>query len=245
MSLCSASVRLAFAAAVASGGALVAGAVPAMAHIGTSTDTVVAGASTTITFTVGHGCEGSPTTGVAFQLPESVVSAKPYAHPGWDIVVERAALDAPVDQQHGAPLTERPAVIRFSAQPGNELADEVRDEFAINVAVPDTPGETLFFKVVQTCVDGELPWIEEWDGQGDEPEHPAPSVDVVAAAAAGAVDEGPEAVTREPIADTAGIDSSDDDDSSNGLAIVGVVLGGLGVVAGGVALARTRRPAAS
>ncbi|MEO6126066.1 MAG: hypothetical protein ABIR32_20390 [Ilumatobacteraceae bacterium] len=38
--------------------------------------------------------------------------------------------------------------------------------------------------------------------------------------------------------------SGSDDSSSNGLAITGIVVGGLGLVAGGTALARGRRPGA-
>jgi len=41
---------------------------------------------------------------------------------------------------------------------------------------------------------------------------------------------------------TVGSDSDDDgDSSSNGLAVTGIVVGGLGLVAGGTALARGRR----
>lgn len=230
-------VRLVAVTAAASAALLVIGVAPALAHIGTSTDSIVAGQASKVAFTVGHGCDGSPTTALALQLPESVIAAKPYAHPGWDIEIEREPLAAPVEQQHGDPVTERPAVIRFTARDGEELENEVRDEFAVNVTAPDSPGETLSFKIVQTCSVGETAWIEEWDGEGDEPEHPAPSVAVVAAdAQVGDVIEG--------AAEAAGVDADGGSDSSTGLAVAGLAVGALGLAAGGAALARSRGSAA-
>ena len=48
--------------------------------------------------------------------------------------------------------------------------------FTLGFQAPDTPGEYLFFKTIQTCAVGETAWIEEYTGEGEEPEHPAPAV---------------------------------------------------------------------
>lgn len=221
---------------------------PAAAHVGTSHDSVPAGSTIALGLTVGHGCEESPTREVAVQIPEGVLNATPFAHPGWTVTSERETLAEPVTGPHGDELTERVSVITFTANAGNELPDGVRDTFTVNLTAPETPGETLFFKTIQTCVDGATSWIEEYDGTGDEPEHPAPTVTVTEAEAEAEDDHGSgsagEEATTEETDGSAAEAAPDDDassDSGNGLAVAGIVLGGLGVATGGAALAKTRR----
>jgi uncharacterized protein YcnI len=201
---------------------------PASAHVGTSADEVASGSSLALGLTIGHGCEDSPTTKVAVQIPEGVNNASAFAHPGWTISYEKATLSPPVTSAHGQELTERTATITFTATPGNELPTDVRDTFTINFTAPDTPGETLFFKTIQSCTTGSNDWIAEWDGEGEEPDSPAPSVAVTESTG----DDGHGAVTTAP---------TTNDDSSDGLAIAGIVVGGLGLATGGVALSRTRK----
>jgi periplasmic copper chaperone A len=241
--------RAAIGGAVA-GAVLLLGAPSASAHVGVDKDEVEAGVSTTLTFSFGHGCDGSATNRLAFQIPEGVLNAQPLVHPGWDIEIERVPLAAPAEVGHGEEQTDRPGVITFTAQPGNEVPDELRDTFTLAFTAPDATGP-LHFKVVQGCVEGENPWIEEFDGTGEEPDHPAPSVMVIAAS--GASNDHHEAgETTDTTADDAGHDDaaathdeseddgSDDDGGSDGLAIAALVVGGLGLVVGGAALARSR-----
>ena len=228
--------------AVATVVVLAVGAAAASAHVGVDKEEITAGASTVLTFSVGHGCAGSPTSSMKFQVPEGVLNAQPLVKPGWEIAVEREQLATPVESSHGDPQTDRVAVVTFTADEGNALPNEYRDTFSMSFRAPEAEGE-LFFKVVQGCETGENAWIEEWDGTGEEPEHPAPSVKVVAAVA----DAGADGAT--PVADVAtsvpvgNTDSSDDGDS-NGLAIVALVVGGLGLVVASASLLRNRRPTA-
>ena len=157
--------------------------------MGTSADEVAAGDTIAFGLTIGHGCEDSPTTAVSIQIPDGVNNAQPFAHAGWTATSEVEALDPPVTTAHGEELTERVAVITFTASEGNALPHDVRDTFTVNFAAPDTPGETLYFKTIQTCEVGENAWIDEWDGEGEEPESPAPSILVTEAAAEGGHDE--------------------------------------------------------
>lgn len=223
--------RTRIAAAVAASAATVAlSAGIASAHVGTSTDEVAAGSSLALGLTIGHGCEGSPTREVAVQIPEGVNNATAFAHPGWTIESEVETLATPITSAHGDEVTERVSVITFSAEPGNELPNDVRDTFTINFTAPDTPGETLFFKTIQTCAEGSNDWIDEYDGTGEEPESPAPAV-LVTEAAAG--DDHHGGGTSEPA-------ESESDGSGNGLAIAALVVGALGLLTGGAALARSR-----
>jgi uncharacterized protein YcnI len=231
---------------------VLAGTCVASAHVGVSQDEVVAGEATTLTFTYSHGCGESPTNSLRFQVPAGVNNAVPSTRPGWDIEVEREELDAPMESAHGDPITDRPAIITFTAREGFEVPSGVKDAVSISFTAPEETG-TLSFKVIQGCVEGSNDWIEEWDGTGAEPDHPAPSVEVVTAFATGddAADD-PTVPTSAPAddestpsaapADLAPVADSTDDDS-NGLAIAGVILGVVGIGVGGFALLLARRRA--
>ena len=168
-------------AAVAGGAcALIVGAGSLSAHVGVDQDEIEAGSSATLGFSFSHGCEDSPTTSMSFQVPEGVNNAVPLAHAGWDIEVEREELAEPIESAHGDPITDRPAVITFTAREGFIVPSGVKDTMSLSFTAPEAPGQ-LFFKVIQGCEVGSNDWIDEWDGTGEEPESPAPSVMVVAA----------------------------------------------------------------
>jgi uncharacterized protein YcnI len=235
-------------------------ATPAAAHISPDETEVPAGAFATVTLSVPHGCDESPTRQLSIQIPESIVSVTPQVHPGWDIAVEEEPLAEPIEDE-GETITERISTVTFTAQAGNELPVHYRDAFTLGYQAPETPGEWLFFKTVQTCVEGETAWIEEYTGEGEEPEAPAPAVMVTDAEAdahgGGTEDEasgdemaddaastGDDAAATEDQAAATQESGSDDGDSSTGLAVAGLVVGGLGLGAGGLALARTRKSTA-
>jgi uncharacterized protein YcnI len=244
-------VRVLGALGAAAGGVVLA-AGPASAHISPDKDEVAAGAFSSVTLTVPHGCEDSPTKQLTIQVPEQLNEVSPQVHPGWDIEVTNEDLPEPIDDGEGGEITERSKEVVFTAQRGNELQPHFRDQFTLGYQAPDAEGETLYFKVIQTCVEGETPWIEEWDGEGEEPEHPAPAVMITAATGDehGGGEEADEAAAEgeEVAADNASAtsdDSSDDSDSSTGIAVAGLVAGLLGLAAGGFALVKSRKPASS
>jgi uncharacterized protein YcnI len=224
-------------AAIASGALLVLSATVASAHVGTDKDEVAAGASTTLTFGIGHGCEESPTNSMKFQIPAAVLNAAPVVKAGWSIEVEKETLADAVESASGEAQTDRTAVITFTAQEGYAVDHGYRDSFSLYFTAPEDLGP-LFFKVIQGCESGENAWIDEWDGTGDEPEHPAPSVMVVAAA--GEDGDGDGHGSSADVSETDTHTDSDSGDSSNTLAIVALIVGALGLVAGGAALIRGR-----
>jgi uncharacterized protein YcnI len=222
-------------------------ATPAAAHVGTSASEVPAGGSLDLGLTIGHGCDGSPTRQVVVQIPDPVNSASAYAKPGWAIDIETEDLNPPVQAGHGQTISERTSTITFTADTGNELPNELRDTFTIRFTAPDDAGDRLFFKTIQRCTVGETAWIQEYDGEGEEPESPSPTVLIVAAeeegddhGATAEDDHDDEAATEDDTAATADSDG-DDGDSATGIAVAGLVTGILGLAAGGTALARSRR----
>jgi uncharacterized protein YcnI len=219
-------------AAVTAGAALLLLAPTAGAHVGTSAKEVPAGGTLALGLTIGHGCEESPTNKVAVQIPEGIVNATPFAKPGWAITVDKETLAEPIESAHGDPVTERTSVITFTANPGNALPNGIRDTFTINFAAPDAPGEHLYFKTVQSCEVGENAWIQEYDGTGEEPESPAPAIEVTDAVAADEHGEAEE-VAAEPTSST--------DDDSDAVAIIALIVGIVALGVGGASLAKGRK----
>ena len=221
-------------------------AAPASAHVTATPSTAAAGAFTVVTFSVGHGCESSPTTKIEIQVPESVLSVTPSRNAFYDVQKNIEELDEPVTDAHGNEVTERTASIVYTAT--TPLPDGERDAFELSFQVPDAEGDTLSFPTIQTCQEGETAWTEvPADGQdAEELESPAPAFEIVAAEAGGHGDD----AAAEPAADdaaaaddtdaSADASADDADDSSSALGWAGLVAGLLGLAAGGLALARTR-----
>ncbi len=206
----------------------------ASAHVGMTADSAAAGSYAVLTFAVPHGCDGAPTTRIAVRLPVGLHTVTPTVNPGWTVAKRTEKLAEPVTTPHGAVLTERVAEVVWTAR--TPLDEGYRDTLSLQVPLPeDGAGQQLVFPTVQTCTKGETAWTQV-AAPGQDPEtleHPAPTLDVEAADAAGhghgtAAEAAPAAATLQATAGTSGTD------------LVGPVLGGLGLVAGLTALARTR-----
>jgi hypothetical protein len=126
----------------------------AHAHITVAPASAPAGAHQTLVFKVGHGCDGSATTGITVRLPDGV-TAKPMPKPGWTITLG------------GREITWR----------GGPLADAYYDEFTLQAKLPDAPGRYAF-KVGQQCEKGR----KDWADVVPESKTPAPVLEVTPAA---------------------------------------------------------------
>jgi uncharacterized protein YcnI len=104
-----------------------------------------------------HGCKGSPTQRLRVRLPDGVTAVKPQPKQGWKLEITRTKLAKPLDDGHGGKITETVSEVSWS---GGRLLDEHFDEFAIMMRLPDAPGTTLYFPVVQECEQGVHRWIE-------------------------------------------------------------------------------------
>jgi len=222
-------------AAAAGALALALAVAPASAHVTVSPSTTAAGSYAVLTFSAGHGCEGSPTTKVAIDLPDSIYAATPTRNPFWTVEKVMEQLEEPITDAHDNEITERVDQVVYTAR--TPLPDGQRDTFELSVQLPDAEGETLAFPVVQTCTQGENPWTETaTEGQDpDDLEFPAPLMTITAAEGDGHGEaEGEEA------AEAGSVDAESDEDG-NGLALAGLGAGVIGIVIGGVALARSRK----
>lgn len=202
------------------------------AHIDPDPIAIQAGTSATVAFKVEHGCDGSPTTSMSFQIPEGVTDAVAVDKDGWTATLSGSTLE-------------------FT---GGPLAADEEDHFDITFTAPATAGE-ISFPVIQTCEQGELAWIEPMVEGAEEPERPAPIIKITEGAPTaedlapeheegeGTEEEGPEgtvvATGTEPILIAPG-PTSDDDSSNTGTIVVVVVVVVIVLVGGGVVLARRR-----
>ena len=156
---------------------VVAAPLAASAHVSLEPGEAPTGGSTVLTFSVGHGCDGSATTALVFDIPEEVAGLKPTAKAGWDIAV-----------------TEE--TITYTAQ--TPLADGIRDTVELQVSLDDAApaGTTIAFPVTQLCEVGETAWVEI-AAEGEDAhalDAPAPTLTVTEAVAdSGHGDHGAEA----------------------------------------------------
>ena len=131
-------------------------------------DEVTAGSSAIVTFSFSHGCEGSPTTQVRIQMPESIPTVAPTINANWDAEKVMETLDAPIEGSHGEQITERVSEVVYTAK--TPVADGFRDTFELSVNIPeDAAGTTIYFPTIQTCEAGETAWIE-LPAEGQDPE---------------------------------------------------------------------------
>lgn len=221
-----------FAAALA---VSVTAAAPAAAHVTIAPGEGPADGYATLQAQVPHGCGGSPTKAVRVQIPESVPSVTPQVHPGWEVSTKEGPKDAV--ELHGETVTTGVKEVVWTAADAGPLPDGRLDVFGMSVKLPaGKAGDPVYFPTVQECVKGKAAWIQI-PQQGESPddlESPAPAV----ALTAGEGEHGGPV----PADQEAGATADDsDDDPSTGLVVAALILGGLGLLIGLVALSLALR----
>ncbi|HXC38932.1 MAG TPA: YcnI family protein [Burkholderiales bacterium] len=129
----------------------------AFAHVTLDGGEAPSGSYYKATFTVPHGCEGSPTVKIRVRIPDGVTSVKPQGRAGWKLATVKSKLATPIDNGHGGKITEGVTEVSWS---GGPLPDDQFEEFKIQMKLPDAPDTTLYFPVVQECAKGATRWIE-------------------------------------------------------------------------------------
>lgn len=218
-------------------GVLVLTASPASAHVSITGD-VRAGGNGTFTFTVPNERDDANTVEVTVQIPEDVPlgSFRTQPKPGWDVAVTTRTLEEPVEV-FGEPVSEVVDTVTWTTT-GPGIGPDQYDTFGVRGGTFPEDATEVMFPTVQTYSSGEeVAWIEPTPEGGEEPEHPAPVLQLLPAEdeeedPAAAADD-----TEEAAADT----EDDDSDSSNALAIVSLVIGLAGLALAGLAFTTARR----
>lgn len=202
----------------------------ASAHVRVVPEQTAEGGFTVLTFRVPNESADAATSQVTVDLPTDTpllsVSTRPL--PGWTATVEEAPLPEPVDF-YGTTLTQAPAHVTWTADPGSEVAAGQFQEFELSAGPLPGAGTRLVLPAHQTYTDGTVvDWDDVADEGADEPQHPAPELTTTAAA-----DEGHHTVD-------AAADPAEPDTLARVLGGAGLALG-LGALVVAVVATRRRR----
>jgi uncharacterized protein YcnI len=205
---------------------VVLGAAPAWAHIEIDPAEAPKGSDAVLAFTVPNEMDNANTTQVVVVFPTDhpIADASTEPVPGWTATVETATSSTPIKTDSGT-VNERVSQITWK---GGSIAPGQFQQFRVAVGLPDN-ADSLTFKALQTYSNGTVVrWIETSAPGGAEPEHPAPVLKLTSGSTTSA--------------NTAASSSSSTNDSdNNALAIVAIIVGGLALIAGAVALLRRPR----
>ncbi len=208
-------------------------ALPASAHVSIQPSTATKGSFSTVAFQVPNE-EDAKTVKVEVKFPEEPAIADASVQPvaGWKVAVKKAKLTTPITTDEGDSLSERVDTITWTADDGGGLTGGEFQQFLVSMALPDDV-DALQFPTIQTYDNGDkVSWIEQTPAGGSEPENPVPELKLVA----GDNEGGATATTAPPANGGNAVAASDvkksDVDNAKTLAIVALIIGIVGVLAG-------------
>lgn len=221
--------------------ALVALAVPAWAHVKVEPESAAKGSDAVLAFVVPNEKAPATTTKVVVQFPRDhpIADAQTEAIPGWTAEVTSFKVTTPIKTDNGD-VNQAVDTVTWTAT-GKGIAAEDFQEFRVSVGLPDD-ADSLTFPTVQTYSDGStVNWVQVTPAGGPEPDDPAPVLTLTAA------DNGttPTTTPSGTTGTASGSVKKSDVDSAKTAAIIGIVVGALGLVAGvgGIALGRRKSAA--
>ncbi|MFJ3306120.1 YcnI family protein [Streptomyces sp. NPDC086549] len=230
--------RIAAAAAVA-GSAVLAVSAPAFAHVSVQPEgTAAKGGYAVVDFKVPNERDNTSTTKLEVNFPADhpLASVMPQPIDGWTVKVTKSKLDKPLEM-HGKKISEAVTKVTWTAD-GKGIEPGYFQKFPLSVGALPEDTDELVFKAVQTYSDKEVVrWIEvQQDGQ-EEPENPAPVLEL---SAASTDEHGHGSTTAKDASDktskagttTASDSSGGSDTTARVLGVVGIVVGAAGVAYG-------------
>ncbi|MEV1020128.1 YcnI family protein [Streptomyces sp. NPDC050264] len=214
---------------------------PAFAHVSVQPEGAAAkGGYAVVDFKVPNERDDAATTKleVTFPTDHPLASVMPEPIPGWKAEVTKSKLDKPLEM-HGEKITEAVSKVTWTATgsgDGKGVQPGFFQKFPLSIGALPTDADELVFKAIQTYDNKEVVrWIEPQQKGQEEPENPAPVLELTAAAddehgASGASDDGDK--KEATAASSTSSDSSDSDTTARVLGIVGIVVGAAGVAFG-------------
>lgn len=178
------------------------------------------------------------TTKIELTVPAeyAITSARTKPVPGWSAHVRKTPLPQPQRNGRGAEVTEAVTKITWTAQPGTKIAAGSTEyqEFAISTGPLPSNVDELLLPAAQTYENGK---VVHWDAppppdEAQEPEHPAPSVEL----AASTTGHGQGASASSTASESGGTD-----ETARWLGGAGLVVGALGLGFGTGASLRARK----
>ncbi|WP_166021854.1 YcnI family protein [Streptomyces chilikensis] len=225
---------------------------PSFAHVSVQPEgTAAKGGYATVAFKVPNERDDASTTKLEVNFPADhpLASVMPQPVQGWDVEVTRSKLDKPLDL-HGRKVDEAITKIVWTAEDEKEggIRPGFFQKFPVSVGPLPEDADELVFKSLQTYSNGEVVrWIELQEEGQEEPESPAPVLQLSAAEDGHGHDKGAQGpASSEEDGEKAHDDDHDEtgaagttDTAARVLGVVGIVIGVAGVAFGVLARRRT------
>lgn len=212
----------------AAGLALVAVAAPAWAHVEIDPASATKGRDAVLAFVVPNEKDPQTTTKVVVQFPTDhpIAEALVEPIPGWTAEATQFTVKTPIQTDAG-PVTNAIKDVTWTAT-GKGIPVENFQEFRVSVGLP-ADADALSFPTTQTYSDGStVQWVQVSPAGGPEADNPVPVLTLTSG------------TTTPTTAATSTVKQSDVDNAKT-IAIIGIVVGALGLLAGIGGLARGRR----
>jgi uncharacterized protein YcnI len=240
--------------AIAAGSAALLAPSAALAHVSFHPNAIPQGAFITTDLRVPNEESSANVTSIRVKLPEGVLDAEGAPPAGWSFSSKTKKLAKPIKTDDGT-VTSEVTEVDFT---GGKIKPGEFGNFPVALGLPDSAkqGQVIGFPTIQTYSNGD---VIRWIGNPTD-DKPAPTIDVTAAGAAAldvtGGDAGPPAklptnltgvastastTTTAPVAATRPATTVITKKETSRLSIIALIVGALGLVAGGAALA-TRRP---
>jgi uncharacterized protein len=239
------------AAGAAAGVAVLTLSAPAFAHVTVQPEgTAAKGGYAVVDFKVPNERDDASTTKLEVNFPTDhpLASVMPEPVPGWKVEVTKSKLDKPLEM-HGEKISEAVSKVTWTAD-GKGIQPGYFQKFPVSLGQLPEDTDTLAFKALQTYSNKEVVrWIEVPQEGKEEPDNPAPVLELSAAsedghhgstAGSGSSSEPAEKTSAHTAADSGSSDGTDT--TARVLGIVGIVVGAAGVAYG--VLAGRRRTTA-
>ncbi|MFI7641193.1 YcnI family protein [Nonomuraea sp. NPDC049400] len=220
--------------------ALTAGlAMPALAHVTIQPGSAEQGGFTKVAFRVPNERDDASTVKIEVSFPTdhplAFVSVKPL--PGWDVKVTQGKLPKPVKTEYGD-LEEAVTKVVWS---GGKINPGEFQEFEVSMGQLPKDTQALTFPTKQTYSGGEVvDWADPPKADGTEPEHPAPTLKLVAASGGDGHGTAAASAPAAPAGAAPVVVPASTDGTARLLGGAGLVVGVIGIVIG--ALGLRRRP---
>ncbi|MBY8865658.1 MULTISPECIES: YcnI family copper-binding membrane protein [Streptomyces] len=229
------------------GTAVLAVSVPAFAHVTVQPEGAAAkGGYAVVDFKVPNERDNASTTKLEVNFPADhpLASVMPQPIDGWKIQVTKSALAKPLEM-HGKKITEAVTKVTWTAD-GKGIEPGYFQKFPVSLGALPEDTDQLVFKALQTYSNKEVVrWIEVQQKGQEEPDNPAPTLQLTAAADGhdAAAPDATAAADAKPAAQSTASAKSGTDTTARVLGVVGIVVGAAGV-AYGVFAGRRRTTAA-
>jgi uncharacterized protein len=214
----------------------------AQAHVSLHPNEVPSGSFATLDIRVPNEMEKAKTIKLAVQVPPGFLDISTEYMPGWSSKVLTGKLAKPVQTDDGEVTEQVREIVWTGSGEQGQIPPGQFLNFPISTEIPGKAGAELTFKVLQYYDNGE---VIRWIGSPDS-ETPAPQIDVTAeggvledVAGSETAPPSPSSAPTEGGAASGGSNSGDS--ASKGLGIAALIVGALGLIAGGAALISSRR----